>query len=161
MVFKLNVSAMVFGLGYIVGLKYSAIIAAGSFLSWFVLIPLFYEVGHGLAVPLGATATKLIADMSAEEIFRDVRAADRHRRHRHGGHHRHHPLLEDHRRRVQARRQRDLPSATDRTATRPARTQTDIKMLFNVLFILLAALAIFVFFYAGVVFNLRMPWSAC
>ncbi len=70
MVFKLNVSAMVFGLGYIVGLKYSAIIAAGSFLSWFVLVPLFYEIGQGLVAPLGATATKLIADMSAEEIFR-------------------------------------------------------------------------------------------
>ncbi|MEK9138543.1 MAG: OPT/YSL family transporter, partial [Bacteroidota bacterium] len=39
MVAKLNVSAMVFGLGYIVGLKYSMIIAAGSFLSWFVLVP--------------------------------------------------------------------------------------------------------------------------
>ena len=69
-VFKMNVSAMVFGLGYIVGLKYSAIIAAGSFLSWFVLIPLVYEVGSGLTVPLGATATKLISAMSAEEIFR-------------------------------------------------------------------------------------------
>ena len=40
MVIKIDVSAMVFGLGYIVGLKYSAIIAAGSFLSWFVLVPL-------------------------------------------------------------------------------------------------------------------------
>ena len=62
---------MVFGLGYIVGLKYSAIIAAGSFLSWFVLIPLFHYVGSGLAVPLGATVTKLISDMTAEEIFRN------------------------------------------------------------------------------------------
>ncbi len=52
---------MVFGLGYIVGLKYSAIIAAGSFLSWFVLVPLFAEIGHSLTVPLGAPATKLIA----------------------------------------------------------------------------------------------------
>ena len=40
MVFRLNVSSMIFGLGYIIGLKYSAIIAAGSFLSWFVLVPL-------------------------------------------------------------------------------------------------------------------------
>ena len=39
-VFKVDVSAMVFGLGYIVGLKYAAIIAAGSFLSWFVFVPL-------------------------------------------------------------------------------------------------------------------------
>ena len=71
MVMKIDVSAMVFGLGYIVGLKGTAIIAAGSFLSWFVLVPLVYEVGHSLTIPLGATATKLIADMSAEEIFRN------------------------------------------------------------------------------------------
>jgi uncharacterized oligopeptide transporter (OPT) family protein len=70
MVFKVNVSAMIFGLGYIIGLKYAAIIAAGSFLSWFVLVPLFAEVGQGLGAPLGATATKLISQMSAEEIFR-------------------------------------------------------------------------------------------
>ncbi len=70
MVGKVDVSAMVFGLGYIIGVKYSAIIAAGSFLSWFVLVPLFNYVGSGLAAPLGATATKLIAQMSAEEIFR-------------------------------------------------------------------------------------------
>ncbi|MBI5215071.1 MAG: oligopeptide transporter, OPT family [Ignavibacteriae bacterium] len=67
---KINSSSMIFGLGYIVGLKYSTIIAAGSFLAWYVLIPLVYEIGHGLTTPLGATATKLIADMSAEEIFR-------------------------------------------------------------------------------------------
>jgi len=71
LVAKLNVSAMVFGLGYIVGLRYSAIIAAGSFVSWFVLVPLFYEVGQSLQVTLGGTATKLIGQMSAEEIFRN------------------------------------------------------------------------------------------
>jgi putative OPT family oligopeptide transporter len=67
---KLNISAMVFGLGYIIGLRYSAIIAAGSFLSWFVLVPLVFEIGKGLAIPLGATTTKLIGAMSPEEIFR-------------------------------------------------------------------------------------------
>ncbi len=70
MVARLNVSAMVFGLGYIVGLKYSAIIAAGSFLSWFVLVPLVYEFGKSSLAPVGATATALISAMSAEEIFR-------------------------------------------------------------------------------------------
>ncbi len=71
LVFKVNALTMVLGLGYIVGLKYAIIICAGSFLSWFVLIPLFYEIGQHLTTPLGATATKLIADMSAEEIFRN------------------------------------------------------------------------------------------
>jgi putative OPT family oligopeptide transporter len=70
LVAKVNSSSMIFGLGYIIGLKYSAIICAGSFLAWYALIPLFYEVGQYLTMPLGPTATKLIADMSAEEIFR-------------------------------------------------------------------------------------------
>jgi putative OPT family oligopeptide transporter len=70
LVIKLDVSSVVFGLGYIVGLRYSAIIAAGSFLSWFVFVPLFHYVGASLTGPLGATATKLIANMTPEEIFR-------------------------------------------------------------------------------------------
>lgn len=69
-VFRLNILSIVVGLGYIIGLKYAAIICAGSFLSWFVFVPLFYEVGHQLTGPLGATATKVIGAMSAEEIFR-------------------------------------------------------------------------------------------
>ncbi len=40
-VFTLNTSAAVLGLGYIIGVRYAAIICAGSFLSYFVLIPLF------------------------------------------------------------------------------------------------------------------------
>ncbi|HOJ38722.1 MAG TPA: oligopeptide transporter, OPT family [Ignavibacteriales bacterium] len=69
-VFKLNVGAAVMGLGYIVGLKYSAIIVAGSFLSWYVLIPIISFIGQNMATPLGPGITKVIADMSAEEIFR-------------------------------------------------------------------------------------------
>ena len=42
-VFSMNLTAAVAGMGYIIGLKYAAIICAGSFLSWFVLIPL---IGH-------------------------------------------------------------------------------------------------------------------
>lgn len=40
MVFKLNTGAAVVGLGYIVGLKYSFIIFAGSAFIWFVIVPL-------------------------------------------------------------------------------------------------------------------------
>jgi len=69
LVFRLNVGAAVTGLGYIVGLKYSAIIAAGSFVSWFLLVPLVHYFGAGLTATLGSTATTLIKDMSAEELF--------------------------------------------------------------------------------------------
>lgn len=70
LVFRLNVGAAVMGLGYIVGLKYSAIIAAGSFLSWYLLVPVVSYIGGGLTEPFGTGATKLISAMSAEEIFR-------------------------------------------------------------------------------------------
>ena len=70
LVFRLNLGAAVMGLGYIVGLKYSAIIAAGSFLSWYLLIPVISFIGGGLTETFGTGATKLISAMSAEEIFR-------------------------------------------------------------------------------------------
>jgi putative OPT family oligopeptide transporter len=70
LVFRLNLGAAVMGLGYIVGLKYSAIIAAGSFVSWYLLIPIISYIGGGLTEPFGTGAAKLISAMSAEEIFR-------------------------------------------------------------------------------------------
>jgi len=70
LVFRLNVGAAVMGLGYIVGLKYAAIICAGSFVSWYLLIPVISYVGGGLTETFGSGATKLISAMSAEEIFR-------------------------------------------------------------------------------------------
>jgi len=70
LVFRLNVGAAVMGLGYIVGLKYSAIIAAGSFVSWYLLVPVISYIGGGLTETFGTGATKLISAMSAEEIFR-------------------------------------------------------------------------------------------
>jgi putative OPT family oligopeptide transporter len=69
LVFRLNLGAAVMGLGYIVGLKYAAIIAAGSFVSWYLLIPVISFIGGGLTETLGSGATKLISAMSAEEIF--------------------------------------------------------------------------------------------
>lgn len=45
-VFKVNTGAAVLGLGYIIGLKYSAIICAGSFLVWLVIIPLMSAISE-------------------------------------------------------------------------------------------------------------------
>lgn len=39
LVFSINTSAAVLGLGYIIGLKYAAIICAGSFFAWWVVLP--------------------------------------------------------------------------------------------------------------------------
>jgi putative OPT family oligopeptide transporter len=69
--FKLDVLASVLGLGYIIGLRYSAVICAGSFVSWFLLVPLFGWVGGPLAAPLGSgTGGALISQMDADQIFR-------------------------------------------------------------------------------------------
>lgn len=68
-VFRLNTSAAVVGLGYVIGLKYSTIIVAGSFLSYFVFIPLIYHFGSQLTVTIGSGVTLFVRDMSAEQIF--------------------------------------------------------------------------------------------
>ncbi len=69
LVFKLNVGAAVMGLGFIVGLKYAAIIAAGSFVAWFVIIPIFAYLGDYITIPIGAGVDLLVKDMSSEQIF--------------------------------------------------------------------------------------------
>lgn len=70
MVFQINVGAAIVGLGYIIGLKYAAIICAGSFVGWFVLIPFLNYFAEGMTIPVGTNALSLIGDMSAEEMFR-------------------------------------------------------------------------------------------
>lgn len=71
LVFKLDVLTAVLGLGYIIGLRYTAIIAIGSMLSWFVLIPFVYHFGSILpANVLMAIGDRTVAQMTAEEIFR-------------------------------------------------------------------------------------------
>ncbi len=69
-VFKVNTGAAVLGLGYIIGLKYSAIICAGSFLVWLVIIPLMSAIFRVEVLTFGNDAiTQAVGSMSAEEIF--------------------------------------------------------------------------------------------
>ena len=156
MVFRLNTSAMVLGLGYIVGLKYSAIIAAGSFLSWFVFVPLVSEFGRHVSIPIGTGISKLIADMSAEEIFRNyvrqigiggiamagiigiIRSSKII-----GG--------------AFSLAYREIFRKKADGAGTEVRWQTDLRMVFVVQLLLLTALLIFVFFWGTVVFNV---WHA-
>ncbi|MFV0391564.1 MAG: OPT family oligopeptide transporter [Paludibacteraceae bacterium] len=67
MVFKFNVSALIFSFGYLVGLKFSLIITVGSLLSWLVFIPLVNEIGAMVAASGGGINP--FAAMSAEQIF--------------------------------------------------------------------------------------------
>ena len=69
-VFKVNTGAAVLGLGYIIGLKYSAIICAGSFLVWLVIIPLMSAIFGSEVLTFGNDViTQTVGSMSAEEIF--------------------------------------------------------------------------------------------
>lgn len=67
MVFKFNVSALIFSFGYLVGLRFAVIITVGSLLSWLVFIPLVNEIGV-LAESVGGGVNPF-AMLSAEEIF--------------------------------------------------------------------------------------------
>ena len=69
-VFKVNTGAAVLGLGYIIGLKYSAIICAGSFLVWLVIIPAMSAIFSADVLTFGNDAiTATVGSMSAEQIF--------------------------------------------------------------------------------------------
>ena len=69
-VFKVNTGAAVLGLGYIIGLKYSAIICAGSFLVWLIIIPLMSALFGNEVLTFGNDAiTATVGSMSAEQIF--------------------------------------------------------------------------------------------
>jgi len=61
-------SSAVMGLGYIIGLKYALIIAAGSFLAWWVFIPVVFYIGQYIPGPI-LGAEKAISNMLPGEIF--------------------------------------------------------------------------------------------
>ncbi|MCD8293125.1 MAG: oligopeptide transporter, OPT family [Prevotellaceae bacterium] len=76
LVFKVNAGAAVLGLGYIVGLKYAAIICAGSLLVWWIIIP-GMSLLWGDAVlnqwnpaDLAALGNPTVGAMSPELIFK-------------------------------------------------------------------------------------------
>jgi putative OPT family oligopeptide transporter len=67
-IFTLNTSAAVMGLGYIIGVRYAAIICAGSLLSYWVLVPLVARIGS--QVPEGLfPGMPPVAGLGAEDIF--------------------------------------------------------------------------------------------
>ena len=63
--FKINTGAAVLGMGYIVGLKYSAIICFGSMAVWWVIVPAIALLFPDLDVAGGVTA----AAASPEQIY--------------------------------------------------------------------------------------------
>lgn len=69
--FSINLGAAVVGLGYIVGLKYCAIITFGSLFIWWVVDPLMNVLFYDQVLAFGNPAiVDTVGSMSAEEIFR-------------------------------------------------------------------------------------------
>ena len=68
-VLKLNVGAAVLGLGYIIGLKYAFIICCGSFLVWFLIVPLLNLCFGAEGITIMGTEFANMGTMSAETIF--------------------------------------------------------------------------------------------
>jgi len=69
-VFALGTSAAVLGLGYITGVRYAAIICAGSFLSTFVLVPIFGRLGANSTESVFPGRPPL-AGLSYDALFND------------------------------------------------------------------------------------------
>ena len=70
LVFKVNVGAAVLGLGYIVGLKYAAIICFGSLAVWWIIIPGMSLIwGDSVLSQWNPEITATVGQMSPEQIF--------------------------------------------------------------------------------------------
>ena len=70
LVFKVNTGAAVLGLGYIVGLKYAAIICLGSVAVWWVIIPGISLIwGDSVLNMWDPSITCTVSEMSPEMIF--------------------------------------------------------------------------------------------
>jgi len=71
LVFKLNTSAAVLGLGYIIGLKYALFICLGSVAVWWLIVPGMSLLFHDQILSVGgAEVLQTVGQMDAETIFR-------------------------------------------------------------------------------------------
>lgn len=138
MVFKVNTGAAVLGLGYIVGLKYSFIIFAGSAFIWFIIVPL---LGMSMA---GVSPEDLFANyaryigiggIAMSGVIGIIKSW---------------PIIKG----AVGLAGREMKGAETGGVTKLLRTQKDISMKILV-YSLIAALAItFMFFYIGVIHNI-------
>src|SRR5438309_5251750 len=65
----LELAPALIGVGFILGRRQSGIIVAGSLISSIVLIPLIAWIGAGLSAPLFPETQKLVAQMTAGELW--------------------------------------------------------------------------------------------
>lgn len=156
LVLKVNTGAAVLGLGYIIGLRYAFIICAGSFLAWWIIVPLLallypdtvLSLGDpGIALPIGQMDPDLIFRTYARDIgIGGIATAGII------------SIINSRRLIVKALGQagkelkRDHASAQEMTTV--PRTQKDLPMIIVAWGVILSLIVIGVFFYFGVVSNL-------
>jgi len=152
-VFKVNVGTAVLGLGYIVGLKYAAIICAGSALVWFVIVPILPLLDQSLLAVLNPGFTGSLTDMTPELIFKTFA--------RHIGIGgiamagiigivRSRSIIKS----AVGLASKEFKGKGHEVSAQVKRTQRDISMKIIVIGVILALIATFIFFYFGVVSNL-------
>ncbi len=139
LLFSINTSAAVLGLGYIIGLKYAAVICAGSFFVWWVLLPLLGTIpemaatdpqilftAYGRNIGIGAIAMAgLIGIVKSWGVIKSaVGLAGK-----------------------------ELGGKGKAVAQAAIRTERDLSMKFVVLAVAVALLVTFVFFWVGVLHN--------
>jgi putative OPT family oligopeptide transporter len=157
LVFSLNIGAAVMGMGYIIGIRYASIIVAGSLLSWWVFVPLFGWLADYLLLPVPPeVGGNLAAGMPAELLFKTyvrnigiggIFAAG---------------LIGI----IKSLKiivssfgvgLQEIFSSGRKAVAAPARTDRDMKMSVVMGIILLIAIALWVFFYFGVVPTQERP----
>src|ERR1035437_1692943 len=152
-VFKVDVGTAVMGLGYIVGLKYAAIICAGSALVWFVIVPILPLLDQSLLAVLNPGFTGSLTDMAPELIFKTFA--------RHIGIGgiamagiigivRSRSIIKS----AVGLASKEFKGKGHEVSAQVKRTQRDISMKIIVIGVILALIATFIFFYFGVVTNL-------
>ena len=139
MVMKVNTSAAILGLGYIVGLKYSFIIFAGSAFVWFIIVPLL-----GMNPELAAAEPEVIFSGAARYIGIGGIAMS-------GviGIIKSWPIIKN----AVGLAGKELKGNSGNT-TSILRTQKDMSMKLLAFSLLAALMVTFIFFYVGVIHNL-------
>lgn len=139
LVFSLNTSAAILGLGYIIGLKYASIICAGSFFTWWVVLPLlgamaefsaadpqFLFVNYGRNIGIGAIAMAgLIGIIRNRGVIADAVGLVK----------------------------KEFTQKGKAVVEQTVRTQQDISMKVLALSLLVSLVVVLVFFYVGVLHN--------
>lgn len=153
LVFKMNVGAAILGLGFIIGLKYAAIICAGSALIWFIIVPLLPHLSDGVIAVLNPTFVGSVAQLSPEQIFSEFA--------RHIGIggiamsgiigiYKSRGIIKS----AVGLASKELKGNMGESEKAVKRTQRDLSMKFIAIALVVSLLAVFLFFYLGVINNL-------